>query len=108
MLENFTGRGERQYAVKLLPDNTEIPFYFEYQEDPNYQEAKFLSNLSMVGTRIAILTGSNLDWKPKDVVLLGKERTRFQINEIQLMKRNLPKSFMRNKPMFDYILYIGA
>ena len=108
MLENFTGRGEREYAVKLLPDNTEIPFYFEYQEDPNMQQAYFLSNLSMVGTKIAIITGANLDWKPKDIVLLGHEKTRYQVEEIQLMKRNLPKNFMKLKPKFYYILYIGA
>lgn len=108
MLENFTGRGERQYAVKLNPDNSETPFYFEYQEDPDTQEAKFLSNLSMTGTNIAILTGADLKWKPKDVILLGNERVRYQVNEIKLMKRNLPKSFMKNKPKFDYILFIGA
>lgn len=108
MFENFRGRSEKQFAVKLLPDGTEVPFHFEYQEDPNTQEAKFLSNLSMTGTTMAILTGDNLSWKPKDVLLLGSEKSRFQVNEVRLMKRNLPKSFLNSKPKFDYVLYIGA
>ena len=108
MLVNFKGKMEKMPAFKLYPDNTEIPFKYEIYEDESTEGTSFLSNLKMSDTTQVLKTSYDLGWKIKDVILIGSERNRYQLNSITKIKRNLPKTFMGSIPKYDYILVIGA
>lgn len=108
MFANFKGKIEKMPAVKLYQDGNEIPFRYELYEDENIEVAPFLSNLQMTDSTIIISTGTNLNWNVKDVVLLGSERNRYQVNSVRKVKRNIPKNFMCSRIKYDYILVISS
>ena len=108
MIENFIGNNEKQFATKLNKDGSEEVFYFEYYEDPTTVDSRFLSNLHMTDTTIVIKTSYNLNWSINDVILLGKEKERYQINNINKQRRMLPKTFYLGKIQYNYILTISA
>ena len=108
MLNNFTGNNDREIAYKRNPDNSETKFRFDYENDPNTSEEVFLSNLHMTGDLITISTHSNLNWNVKDIVLIGNERTRYQITNVQKVKKPLPKSMYVRKVQWTYVLTLSA
>ena len=108
MLINFKGKREKLSASKLLPDNVELPFKYEIYENELTEGTNFLSNLAMTDTTKVIITSYNLDWKIKDVILVGSEKGRYQVSSITKIKRNLPKTFLGSTPKYDYVLVIGA
>ena len=110
MLENFKQVGpERLIAYKKNPDNTEIPFRFEYVSLESTTGTSFLSNLQMTDTVVTIKTGKDLDWAPKDVVLLGKEtRTRYTVKNVSYDRKIMKKNMYHSKLDKDIILILGA
>lgn len=94
----------------MNPDNTEIPFRYELYTgvDPDTAEGRFLNNLVMTDTTILIVTSKNLNWNIKDVILLGQERSRYQVSNVKKIKATLSKNFYVNKTTFKYLLTISA
>ena len=94
MLNCYRGDKYREVGYKKKPDNSEIPFNFEYV-DINQEVESFLSNLQMTGDTVVIKTSKNLDWTVKDVILLGKEdKDRYQIISVIKLRKVLQRISM--------------
>jgi hypothetical protein len=108
MIDNYRGDKYREVGYKKKPDNSEIPFNFEYvSQDDNIEV--FLSNLQMVGNTVYIKTSKNLDWTVKDVILLGKEdKDRYQLVGISKVRKSITKNFYVSRIVYDYILALNA
>lgn len=108
MISNFRGNAEKEIAYKLNSDNSETKFKFEYYQDESSTGERFLSNLHMVGSTIIIKTHKDLNWLPKDVVLLTKNRTRYKVSSVQKVSKTLSKNFYVGKLKYDYIIVLTA
>lgn len=108
MLDNFKSNSEKEFAVKLSKDGTETPFRFEYSDDPTQTPEMFLSNLKMTSEVLRIKVSKNLNWTINDVVLVGTDRTRYQVSSVQKIRRQMTKNMFVHKVEFNYILELSA
>lgn len=105
MLNNFRGIHYREIGIKLGKDDSQTSFNFDFYDNKEVSEERFLSNLIMTGDSFSIVTSDNLDWNPKDIIII--DETRYQVVTIQRARSSISKNII-TQAVYKYILGLSA